>query len=80
MTDPADILPFVPRGLSRGQSAFNVGVGVTKFDEMVADGRMPKPKRIDGRKVWDRLAIEEAFTALESDEGENPWDDEEKSA
>lgn len=74
MTGPADILPLAPRGLSRAQSAAYVGVGVTKFDEMVADGRMPKPKRIDGRTVWDRLALDEAFFALPSEEDANPWD------
>jgi predicted DNA-binding transcriptional regulator AlpA len=55
-----------PRGLSRVQSAEYVGVGITKFDEMVADGRMPKPKRIDGRTVWDRIQIDEAFAELDN--------------
>jgi hypothetical protein len=32
--------------LSRAQAAEYIGVDVTKFDEMVDDGRMPKPKRI----------------------------------
>ena len=59
MTPPADISPLTPRGLSRVQSAVYVGVGVTKFDEMVADGRMPKPKRIDGRTVWELRALDE---------------------
>jgi hypothetical protein len=31
---------------------------------MVADGRMPRPKRVDGRVIWDRLKIEAAFTDL----------------
>tara|TARA_R110002072_G_C7840840_1_gene524969 strand:+ start:916 stop:1032 length:117 start_codon:yes stop_codon:yes gene_type:complete len=38
---------------------------------------MPKPKRIDGRKVWDVRALDQFFEALPSD-GEiddNPWDD-----
>jgi hypothetical protein len=30
-----------------------LGVSPGKFDELVRDGRMPPPKRIDGRKVWD---------------------------
>lgn len=66
-----------PRGLSRVQAAEYVGIGATKFDELVNDGRMPKPKRIDGRKVWDRVQLDEAFAAL-NDEGAtkpNPWDD-----
>jgi len=68
-------LSLAPRGLSRVQAAEYVGVGVTKFDEMVADGRMPKPKRIDGRTVWDRVKLDEAFAAL-GDDGvsSNEWD------
>jgi excisionase family DNA binding protein len=53
-----------PRGLSREQAAEYVGVGATKFDEMVADGRMPRPKRIDGRVVWDVVRLDIAFEAL----------------
>ena len=38
--------PLPPRGLPRGQAAEYIGVGVTKFDEMVDDGRMLAPKRV----------------------------------
>ena len=78
MTRPADILPvsLPPRGLSRVQSAVFVGVGTTLFDEMVRDHRMPAPKRVNGKTIWDRLALEEAFVALPSDEDANPWDGE----
>jgi predicted DNA-binding transcriptional regulator AlpA len=69
-----DLTGYAPRGLSREDSARYVGVGVTKFDEMVADGRMPKPKRIDGRVVWDRLKIEAAFSDLPDDNKANPLD------
>ena len=62
------------RGLSRGKAADYIGVGVTKFDEMVADGRMPQPKPIDGRLIWDRWALDEAFSALPDREKDNPWD------
>jgi len=54
-----------PRGLSRVQAAEYIGVGTTKFDQMVVDGRMPSPKRIDGRAVWDRVRLDEAFAALD---------------
>ena len=67
-----------PRGFSRVQAAEYVGVGPTKFDELVRDGRMPPPKRIDGRKVWDRIGLDAAFAALPDDgdagEDANPWD------
>ena len=76
MTRPADILPvsLPPRGLSRVQAAAYVGVGTTKFDEIVKDGRMPAPKQVDGRNIWDRLALDEAFVALPSNDDANPWD------
>ena len=66
-----EILPasLPPRGLSREEAAAYVGIGATKFDEMVVDGRMPRPKRIDGRKVWDRLRLDTAFAALPTDGG-----------
>lgn len=65
-----------PRGLSRGQAAEYIGVGCTKFDEMVGDGRMPRPKRIDSRCVWDRVQLDEAFAALDGGEAMpgNPLD------
>ena len=73
----SDILPpsLVPRGLSRVQSATYVGVSPSKFDDMVNDGRMPKPKRIDARTVWDRQQLDEAFMALPGGDDSNPWDD-----
>ena len=77
MPQATDVLPpsLPPRGLSRRQGAAYISVGPTKFDEMVTDGRMPKPKRIDGRTIWDRLEIDEAFAALPSDADSNPWDE-----
>lgn len=48
----------MPRGLSRVQAAEYVGVGVTKFDEMVRDRRMPSPKRIDELRIWDRFQLQ----------------------
>lgn len=69
-----DTLGYAPRGLSRDEAARYVGVGATKFDEMVKDGRMPRPKRIDGRVVWDRLRIEAAFSDLPDEMKVNPLD------
>ena len=67
MTAKHDGLSYPPRGLSRDEAARYIGVGTTKFDEMVADKRMPKPKRIDGRTVWDRIALDAAFSELPSE-------------
>ncbi len=68
---------LAPRGLSRTEAAAYIGIGATKFDELVSDGRMPKAKRIDGHKIWDRFKIDVAFDALPGDESSeaNPWDE-----
>lgn len=53
-----------------------VGIGATKFDALVGDGRMPRPKKIDGRKVWDIRALDMAFDRLSDDEsGGSSWAD-----
>ena len=40
------------------------GISATLFDRMVADGRMPAARRIDGRKVWDIRSLDVAFDRL----------------
>jgi hypothetical protein len=60
---------LAPRGLSHDEAAAYIGVGVTKFNAMVADTRMPKPKMIDGRRVWDRLKLDSYFAALPDTDG-----------
>jgi hypothetical protein len=71
------ILDLEPRGLNRVKAAAYIDVSPTKFDELVKDGRMPPPKRIDGRKVWDRRKLDEAFEALPDDGAadQNPWNE-----
>ncbi|MFU0502975.1 helix-turn-helix transcriptional regulator [Pseudaminobacter sp. NGMCC 1.201702] len=65
----ADPIAYPPRGLNRDEAARYIGVGPTLFDEMVKDGRMPKPKRANSRAVWDRIALDAAFTDLPDDGG-----------
>lgn len=65
------------RGLNRVQAAGYLGIGASKFDMLVGDGRMPKAKKIDGRRVWDKRALDAAFDRLGEDAlaDANPWDD-----
>jgi hypothetical protein len=43
---------------------------------MVKEGRMPGPKRINSRVVWDRIKLDLAFDALPDDASLlNPWDE-----
>jgi predicted DNA-binding transcriptional regulator AlpA len=73
-----DVLPasLPPRGLCRALAAAYVGVSPTLFDKMVGDGRMPKPKRINSRTVWDRHQLDKAFDALPDADGraDDVWD------
>jgi len=43
---------------------------------MVKVGRMPEPKQINSRLVWDRQELDEAFDALPNRNDRNPWDEE----
>ena len=56
-----------PVGLRRNAAAAYIGVSPTKFDELVADGRMPQPKRIDGVVVWSVKMLNIAFEELPVD-------------
>lgn len=68
------------RGLSRVEAAMYIGVGTSKFDEMVKDGRMPQPIQIDRRVIWDCRKLDLAFEELSSDGDANPWDEASTSA
>jgi predicted DNA-binding transcriptional regulator AlpA len=67
--------PIPRRGLSRDEAAMYIGISTGKFDEMVADGRMPEPVKIDSRKVWDIRSLDLAFDALPRENPvPNSWD------
>lgn len=65
----SDAFSYPPRGLSRDEAARYVGVSPTKFDELVSKRKMPRPKRVDGRVIWDRVALDIAFSELPDDSG-----------
>lgn len=63
-----------PRLVGRAAAAAYLSVSPAVFDEMVADGRMPRPKRLSpGRVAWDVKALDSAVDAL-PDTGSNPID------
>jgi excisionase family DNA binding protein len=65
MSAPLSQMRPVPRrGLSRDEAAMYVGISASKFDELVAAGRMPSARLIDRRKVWDIRALDVAFDRL----------------
>jgi excisionase family DNA binding protein len=73
----SQLRPIPRRGLSHDEAAIYVGVSAGKFDEMVGDGRMPAPRRIDGRKIWDIRDLDLAFDLLPRDcvAVRNSWED-----
>jgi predicted DNA-binding transcriptional regulator AlpA len=74
----SDWQPKTCRGLKRIEASDYIGVSASKFDELVKDGRMPPPKRIDGRVVWDIRQVDAAFDSLPGggdDDHQNPWDE-----
>lgn len=74
LTEVAASLP--PRGLCREVAAAYIGVSGTKFDEMIRESVMPKPRVHRGRRLWDRSELDLAFSNLpHADEAvANPWD------
>jgi predicted DNA-binding transcriptional regulator AlpA len=71
----SNVRPVPRRGLSRDEAAMYIGISATKFDEMVIDGRMPPPVKIDTRRVWDIRSLDLAFDALSTQNPQtNSWD------
>lgn len=64
MADKTSIRPAPRRGLRRTEAADYVGVSPSKFDGLVADGRMPPPRLLDGCVIWDLLELDAAFDDL----------------
>ena len=56
--------PIPRRGLSRTEAAMYLGISPSKFEELLDDGRMPHPRLIDGRKVWDVYELDASFDEL----------------
>jgi hypothetical protein len=74
------ILPLLPVvfGLGEVEAAAAIGISESKFRTLVKENRMPRPRRIDGRAVWDVDELRVAFKALphEGDrDGTDSWAD-----
>lgn len=70
-----------PRLVGREAAAAYVGLSASKFDMLVQDGRMPRPRRIDSRRLWDVRQLDAAADDLPVDGGPdmvamgNEWDE-----
>jgi len=68
---------YPPRGMDAERAAAYVGLGRSKFLEMVEQGRMPKPVSIEhGLPRWDRLELDSAFEDLKTKKSRREQDSE----
>lgn len=65
---------YPPRGLRAPDAARYMGLSRTKFYKLVDENRLPKPKRVDGCTIWDRLELDAAFDDLNAEGDVNEWD------
>lgn len=76
-----EILPLLPIvfGLGEIEAAAAIGVSQTTFREMVEDGRMPRPRMIGHRKLFDVDELRASFKSLPRDgepaRGKTGWED-----
>ena len=67
-----DDLAYPPRAMKAERAAAYLDMSRTKFLELVASDRLPKPKIIDGIRVWDRFALDAAFNDFpDRDDGDH---------
>lgn len=67
---------FAPRrGMRREEAAEYFTLSPAKFDELVKEGKMPKPVQIGARKIWDRCALDLIWDDLSSQSDINPFDE-----
>jgi len=70
---------LAPRLIDRAASAAYISVCPNMFDQMVKDGRMPKPKVLSRRRIaWDVHDLDRAVNSLPVQGNtvvDNTWDD-----
>lgn len=60
------------RGLRAERAAAYLGMGKTKFLELVDKGLLPRAVLIDGLRIWDRLDLDAAFEAAKEAAQDTP--------
>lgn len=78
----------VRRGLDENEAAIYLSFSPSFFRKLVVEKKMPRPRLVEGRRVWDVEELDLAFKALPREGGEdelifggdtgatsNPWDD-----
>jgi predicted DNA-binding transcriptional regulator AlpA len=72
---PLISIGIAPRLLKREQAAAYISVSPNLFDQLVKDGRMPRPKLLGGqRRAWDIRSLDAAIDQLPNGGGGGPID------
>lgn len=67
----ADGFAYPPRALRADRAAAYLSMSTNYFLRLVAEGRLPKGKRLGSIVFWDRLALD-AFVEMYEGEPEQP--------
>src|SRR5262249_22321620 len=71
---PQDHFAYPPRLLRAPQAARYMAMGERTFLRKVDEGKLPKPKRLDGVVAWDRYQLDAAVDDADSDAAGNSVD------
>ena len=58
------------RGLDESEAAVYLSLSPSFFRKLVEDGRMPRPRLADGRRIWDVEELDLAFKMLPREGGD----------
>jgi predicted DNA-binding transcriptional regulator AlpA len=64
---------IAPRGLRLPDAAAYVGMGQTKFMELVKAGRLPNSTKIDNVTLWDKKALDRALDEIFDSAQDDPY-------
>jgi excisionase family DNA binding protein len=71
---PQDQVAYPPRLLRAESAARYLGMGTRTFLRLVAEGKLPKPKRIGGVVAWDRYRLDAFVDDSDDDVVDNTVD------
>ncbi len=73
-TDPVPAAPslLLPRALKAPRAAEYLGISETKLRTLVAEGRAPRPRRLDGCVTWDVRDLDAFYETLPRDGEPDP--------
>ena len=69
-----DHIAYPPRLLRAARAAAYLGMGERTFLRLVAEGKLPKPKRLGGVVAWDRYRLDACIDDADDDVADNTVD------